>query len=58
MHAKVNWEKGVKGYEPFIGGRKKRQRDAQIAMVEQTKIDKCLNCTKSAKECKGNCMGV
>lgn len=26
--------------------------------ISQAKIDKCLNCTKPAKECKGNCSGV
>lgn len=23
----------------------------------QERVDKCLTCTKSAKECKGNCWG-
>lgn len=31
----------------------KKTRKVQIS--EQRKIDKCLNCTKPASECKGDC---
>lgn len=34
-----------------IGGKK----DRKTTVSEQRKIDKCLNCTKSARECKGDC---
>ena len=32
----------------------KRQR--KVSISEQRKIDKCLNCTKPARECKGDCV--
>lgn len=31
----------------------KRQR--KVSVSEQRKIDKCLNCTKPAEKCKGDC---
>ena len=30
-------------------------RERKTTVAEQRRIDKCLNCTKPAKECKGDC---
>ena len=57
MHAKISWVKGIKASDPLTIGRK-RKRKAEMLLATQEKIDKCLNCTKSAKECKGNCIEV
>lgn len=34
-----------------IGYKRKRK----VSVSEQRKIDRCLNCTKPANECKGSC---
>lgn len=33
------------------------KKDRKVTVSEQRKIDKCLNCTKPASECKGDCFG-
>lgn len=36
-----------------VGAKKQRK----VSVSEQRKIDKCLNCTKPAEKCKGDCFG-
>ena len=33
------------------------KRKRKVSVSEQRKIDKCLNCTKPAEKCKGDCFG-
>ena len=59
MHAKKNWVKGMKGCTPLMVEKKRqRLRGAEKIKTSQNKIDMCLNCKKSVKECKGNCVEV
>lgn len=34
------------------------EKERKVSVAEQRRIDKCLNCTKPAEECKGDCGGV
>lgn len=33
------------------------KKERKVTVSEQRKIDRCLNCTKPANECKGECFG-
>ena len=51
-----NFLKGVKG-TTSINVRQKNPHKHHRTVDSQDKIDVCLNCTKPARECKGDCFG-
>ena len=40
-----------------VGESKSNGQKERLPKESPSKIKKCLNCTKPAKECKGNCFG-
>lgn len=46
----------IKGNTGFVENKVNGQRD-RFPNESPLKILQCLNCTKPAKECKGNCFG-
>lgn len=52
----LNALKGVKGKTVFHETQHNPRKHHRTS-ESQGKIDKCLNCTKPAKECKGDCYG-
>ena len=52
----LNAFNGVK-VKTVFNERKHTQHKQHTTAESQERIEKCLNCTKPAKECKGNCFG-
>lgn len=50
-----NYLCGVKGTVQVL--EKKGKKKAYKTVDSPDKVDLCLNCTKPAKECKGDCFG-
>lgn len=51
-----NITKGIKG-TTSLSFRKHTPHKHHKTIDSQERVNMCLNCTKPAKECKGNCFG-
>jgi hypothetical protein len=51
-----NFSKGVKN-TMGLSISKRKPHKSHKTIDSQERVDKCLNCTKPAKECKGDCFG-
>ena len=54
MRKKLNALNGIKCKTVF-SNKKNTPHYSKKGILSQAEIDKCLNCTKPASECKGDC---
>lgn len=54
--AKIKGVLVLKADAPLVLTKPYQERTRKTTVAEQRKIDKCLNCTKPARECKGDCV--